>query len=71
MKSKKITETDYQSFIQIYKALPERSEVKAPKTAFVERIAQVTMKSTKTVRGWIAGTQNPDALTQAVIEKEL
>lgn len=29
------------------------------------------MKSTKTVRCWLAGTQKPDALSQSVIEKEL
>lgn len=66
----KITETDYQSFVQIYKGLPERKEVKAPKTAFVERVAGITKKSTKTVRCWIAGTQTPDALTQDVLEKD-
>lgn len=66
----KITETDYQSFVQIYKGLPERKEVKAPKTAFVEKVAEITKKSTKTVRCWIAGTQTPDALTQDVLEKE-
>ena len=70
MKMGKITETDYQSFVQIYKGLPERTEVKAPKTAFVERIAEITKKSTKTVRCCIAGTQTPDALTQDVLEKE-
>lgn len=36
---KKVTQKDYQSFIQIYKGLPERSAVKAPKTEFVEEIA--------------------------------
>ncbi|MDH6307983.1 hypothetical protein M2451_002502 [Dysgonomonas sp. PFB1-18] len=71
MKKDKMTETDYQSFAQIYKGLPERTEVKAPKTAFVERIAEITKKSTKTVRCWIAGVQRPDALCQSLIEKEL
>lgn len=66
----KITEKDYQSFTQIYKSLPERNVVKAPKTEFVERIAKITKKSPKTVRCWIAGTQVPDALTQDVLEKE-
>lgn len=67
----KMTEKDYQTFRQIYDNLPERSVVKAPKTEFVEKIANVTMKSTKTVRCWLAGTQYPDALTQSIIEKEL
>ena len=52
---KKVTQKDYQSFIQIYKGLPERSAVKAPKTEFVEEIAALCMCSTKTVRMWIHG----------------
>lgn len=40
---KKVTQKDYQSFIQIYKGLPERSAVKAPKTEFVEEIAALCM----------------------------
>lgn len=59
---KKVTQKDYQSFIQIYKGLPERSAVKAPKTEFVEEIAALCMCSTKTVRMWIHGVQKPDAL---------
>lgn len=57
---KKVTPKDYQSFIQIYKGLPERSAVKAPKTEFVEEIAALCMCSTKTVRMWIHGVQKPD-----------
>ena len=44
---KKVTQKDYQSFIQIYKGLPERSAVKAPKTEFVEEIAALCMCSGK------------------------
>lgn len=40
---KKVTRKDYQSFIQIYKGLPGRSAVKAPKTEFVEEIAALCM----------------------------
>lgn len=65
-----MTEKDQMTFRQLYDALPERSIVKAPKTAFVEKYAEITMKSTKTVRCWLAGTQRPDALTQSIIEKE-
>ena len=64
---KKVTPKDYQSFIQIYKGLPERSAVKAPKTEFVEEIAALCMCSTKTVRMWIHGVQKPDALKQKMI----
>jgi hypothetical protein len=67
----KITEKDYQTFRQIYDNLPERSTVKVPKTEFVERIARVTMKSTKTVRCWLAGVQYPDPLSASMIEREL
>lgn len=67
----KMTEKDYKSFRQIYDDLPDRSAVKAPKTEFVEHIATLTMKSTKTVRCWIAGVQKPDALAMSVVEKEL
>lgn len=67
----KMTEKDYKSFRQIYDDLPDRSVVKAPKTEFVEHIATLTMKSTKTVRCWIAGVQKPDALTLSIIEKDL
>lgn len=59
------------SFREIYDALPGRSTVKTPKTEFVERIAAVTKRTTQTVRMWLNGSQNPDALAQSVIEKEL
>ena len=62
----KMTENDYKTFRQIYDNLPERSAVKAPKTRFVERIAALTKKSTKTVRCWLSGTQRPDALAMSV-----
>jgi hypothetical protein len=67
----KITETDYPTFREYYDSLPERNVVVAPKTAFVRRMATITMKSTKTVWCWLAGVQKPDALCQSLIEKEL
>ena len=70
-KMEKMTEKDQMTFRQLYDSLPDRSAVKAPKTEFVERIAGITMKSVKTVRCWLAGTQKPDALSQSIIEKEL
>jgi hypothetical protein len=66
-----LTQECQKSFREIYDGLPERSTVKAPKTEFVERIAELTMKSVKTVRCWLAGVQTPDALSKSVIEKEL
>lgn len=61
----------HRDFRGIYDSLPERRAVKAPKSAFVDRIAAVTMKSTKTIRCWLSGVQKPDALSRAMIEKEL
>lgn len=66
----KITEKDYRSFSQIYKELPERNVVKAPKTVFVEEIAELCMCSTKTVRMWIYG-QTPEPLKQKIISEKL
>ncbi|MEG2120491.1 MAG: XRE family transcriptional regulator [Rikenellaceae bacterium] len=71
LKMGKMTEKDQMSFRQLYDGLPDRSSVKAPKTEFVEHIAKATMKSTKTVRCWLAGAQVPDPLTQSIIEQEL
>lgn len=50
-------------FRQIYDALPPRA-VAAPKARWVERMAEVAMVSTKTVRCWLAGVQKPDAIKQ-------
>lgn len=58
-------------FRGIYDSLPERRVVKAPKSAFVDRIAAITMKHPNTVRCWLSGAQKPDALSRAMIEKEL
>lgn len=66
----KMTTKTSRSFSEIYKALPDRSTVKAPKAAFVEHIAKITLKSEKTVRMWLNGTQAPDALAQSIIAKD-
>lgn len=58
-------------FRGIYDSLPERRVVKAPKSAFVDRIAAITMKHPNTVRCWLSGAQKPDALSRAMIEKDL
>lgn len=39
MKMSELTEKDYPTFTQMYKNLPERSSIKAPKTEFVEKVA--------------------------------
>ena len=58
-------------FRSIYNSLPERRAVKAPKSAFVNWMAAITMKHPNTVRCWLSGTQKPDALSRAMIEKEI
>ncbi len=60
-----------QTFKELYNSLPGRSTAIPPKKAFVKRIAKVTMKSETTVRCWLAGSQNPDALSKSMISKEL
>ena len=60
-----------QSFKELYNSLPGRSTAIPPKKAFVKKIASVTMKSETTVRCWLAGSQNPDALSKSMISKEL
>lgn len=69
-KVEKMTPADYTpTFGELYNSLPEPP--KAPKQAFVERIAQLCMCSQHTVRMWIAGKQQPDALKQKIIADEL
>ena len=71
MRTENLTTKSNMTFRQLYKSLPERQAVKAPKAAFVERMAEITCKSTKTVWGWISGAYTPDPLTQKVIEAEI
>ena len=65
-----MTKKDHQTFRELYDTLPQKTAV-APKSEFINRIAKITCKSTKTVYCWLAGVQVPDALAQSVIEKEL
>ena len=57
-------------FRQIYDGLPTRA-AKAPKTAWVEHLAEICMVSEQTVRCWVYGTQKPDALRTSILSKEL
>lgn len=59
------------SFVEMYESLATTREVVTPRRDFVERIAKLTKKSVYTVRGWANKGIAPDALTQAVLEKEL
>lgn len=71
MGTENLTPKNKMTFRQLYDSLPERQAVRAPKVAFIERIARTTCKSTKTVRGWLSGAYKPDPLTQKVIERDL
>jgi len=70
MTQKDYKSNDYKTFRELYDSLPARSTT-APKSEFVKHIAKITMKSTKTVRCWLAGAQKPDVLTKSIVEKDL
>lgn len=55
------------TFKEIYDAL----DPVPPKTKWVQRIANVTMRSENAVRMWLNGRQTPEPLVQTVIAKEL
>ncbi len=59
------------TFRELYTSLPGRSSAITPKKAFIAKIAEITMKSETTVKCWLSGTQNPDALSRSVISKNL
>lgn len=46
--------------------IKERQKPTAPQL-FIEEVADVTKRSTTTVRMWMSGAQVPDALTQQVL----
>ena len=58
------------TFRQIYDKLPA-SKVVAPKTDWINRIAELCYVHPVTVRCWLAGAQKPDALRISIIAKEL
>lgn len=53
-------------FRKIYDALPEKAPV-APKTAWINKIADLVKVHPTTVRCWLAGTQRPDPLRTGMI----
>lgn len=55
---------------EMYDELPAR-QVEAPKTKFVNDLAELCKVHPKTVRCWIYGTQQPDALRKSMIAKHL
>lgn len=57
-------------FRQMYDALPAERP-KAPKTAWVNDIAEVAKVHPVTVRCWLAGAQKPDELRTDIIAKHL
>lgn len=59
------------SFKEIYEGYAKRPPLPTPRKEFIRRMADVTKKSEATVKMWVIGRQIPDALTQAVLAKEL
>lgn len=57
-------------FREHYDALPPKA-AKAPKSAFVDEIAELCKVHTATVRSWLYGTQKPDALRRSLIAEHL
>lgn len=55
------------SFKQIYEEL----DPTPPKTGWIKRIAEVTMRSEFTVKMWLNGRQIPEPIIQNIIAKEL
>lgn len=53
-----------------YNTLGDRKVV-APKKEFIEEVAALLKVSTKTVRGYIAGAYQPDALRKEILSKHL
>lgn len=57
---------------EIYESLPARQiSMKAPKSEFIIKMADLTKSHPTTVRAWIYGTQRPDALKTSLISQEL
>ena len=59
------------TFIEIYNERAKRPPLPTPRKEFVSQIAKLTRRSEFTVRMWCMGRQQPDALAQSVISKEL
>lgn len=58
------------AFRRIYDELPTERP-KAPKTAWINDIAEAVKVHPTTVRCWLAGTQKPDPLRISIIAKKL
>jgi hypothetical protein len=59
------------TFMEIYEGYAKRPPLPTPRKEFMARIADLTKRSEFTVRMWCTGRQQPDALAQSVISKEL
>ena len=54
-----------------FKQMYDELDPTPPKTKWIQRIAEVTMRSELTVRMWVSGRQIPEPLVQNIIAKEL
>jgi hypothetical protein len=57
------------TFKQIYDEQPGRSTKISPKEEWINKIAALTRKAPGTVRMWLSGAQQPDALTKSVLSE--
>lgn len=55
---------------KMYDSLPTR-QVEAPKSDFIRELAELCKVHPTTVRCWIYGTQQPDALKKSLIAQHL
>lgn len=54
-----------------FKEIYDRLDHISPKTKWIKRIAEATMRSENAVRMWLNGRQTPEPLVQNIIAKEL
>ena len=54
-----------------FKEIYDRLDPIPPKTKWIKRIAEATMRSENAVRMWLNGRQTPEPLVQSIIAKEL
>lgn len=70
MEEKKVSENGKMTFRGYYESLPGREHI-APKKEFVMKISEICMSAESTVRAWLGGVQQPDALRKKVIAEYL
>ena len=70
MTTSTLTKDENVTFRDIYERLPPREHISHKKT-FVSDIAKLCKCAESTVRCWLSGTQQPDALKKSLIAEHL